>query len=90
MQNYLGEVTPCGEDFQALLSRTSTKRERLVGLIEAHVLQTSFLPLPLTFCEAHPAEGVCDALFRDDGRDINGIALLKRVQRLGIDEKGEP
>jgi transposase-like protein len=91
IQNYLGEFDQCGEDFQAFLSRTSTKRERLFGLIEEQVLQCPFLSPHqqyLTFCETHPDERVCQSTFRDYVRDIDGIALLRRVQRLGTDKEG--
>ena len=91
IQNYVGEFTRCGEDFQAFLSRTNTKRERLFALIEEQVFQCPFLSPHeqyLALCDAHPDKRVCEPTCREYVRDSDGIALLKRVQRLGVGEEG--
>ena len=91
IQNYVGEFTQCGEDFQAFLSRTNTKRERLFALIEEQVFQCPFLSPHeqyLALCDAHPDKRVCEPTCREYVRDSDGIALLKRVQRLGVGEEG--
>jgi len=91
IQNYVGEFKRCGEDFQAFLSRTNTKRERLFGVIEEQVLQCPLLSPHqqyLAFCDAHPDERVSEQTFRDYVRDLDGVSLLKRVQRLVSEETG--
>ena len=91
IQNDVGEFERCGEDFQAFLSRTNTKRERLFGLIEEQVLQCPFLSPHqqyLALCDAHPDERVFAPTFRDYVRDLDGVSLLKRVQRLVSAETG--
>ena len=91
IQNYVGEFERCGEDFQAFLSRTNTKRERLFGLIEEQVLLCPFLSPHeqyLAFCEEHPDERVSEPTFREYVRALDGVTLLKRVQRLVSDETG--
>jgi transposase-like protein len=92
IQNYVGEFERCGEDFQAFLSRTNTKREQLFEPIEEQVLRCPLLSPHeqyLAFCEAHPAERLSEQTFRQYVQDINGLKLLKRVQSLVSDEAGK-
>jgi hypothetical protein len=90
IQNYVGEFVRCGEDFQAFLSRTNLKRERLFPLIAEQVLHCPLLSPHeqyRAFCEAHLDERVSEDTFRTYVRDIDGLSLLKRVQQLvGSDE----
>lgn len=91
IENFVAEFHASGDDVEEFLSRTNTKRERLFDLLEAQVLRCPFLSLPqqyLALCEAHPDARVSEKTCRDYVRDLDGLKLLKRVQRLVSGEEG--
>jgi transposase-like protein len=85
IDNFVGEFRQSGEDFQVFLTRTNTKRDRLFPLIEEQVLQCPWLSPHqqyLSFCEAHPEERLSEKTFRQYVQEVDGLRLLKRVQRV--------
>ncbi len=85
IDNFLREFRQSGEDFQVFLTRANTKRSRVFPLIEEQVLQCPWLSPHqqyLAFCEAHPDERVSEKTFRQYVQEVDGLRLLKRVQRV--------
>lgn len=90
IDNILGEFRHSGGDFQVFLTRTNRKRDRVFPLIEEQVLQCPWLSPHqqyLSFCEAHPEERVSEKTFRQYVQEMDGVRLLKRVQRVVSSEE---
>jgi transposase-like protein len=85
VENFVAEFHAHGDDFEQFLFRTNTKKERLFALIEAQILDAPLLSLHphyLAFCEEHPEEALSEPTFRKYVNAIEGIKILKRIQRL--------
>jgi transposase-like protein len=85
IDNFVGEFRQSGEDFQVFLTRANTKRERVFPLIEEQILECPWLSPHqqyLAFCEAHPEERVSEKTFRQYIQEVDGLRLLKCVQRV--------
>lgn len=90
IDHFVREVRQSGEDFQLFLSRTNTKHDRVFPLIEEQVL-----PCPwrsphqhdLSVCEPHPGERVSEKTFRQYLQEVDGLRLLKSVQRVVSNEE---
>jgi transposase-like protein len=85
IDNFVGEFRQSGEDFQVFLTRTNRKRERVFPLLEAHILECPWLSPHqqyLAFREAQPQERVSEKTCRRYVQEVDGLLLLKRVQRV--------
>jgi len=85
VEKFVAEFHAQGDDFEQFLSRTPTKKARLLALIEAQILDApvwSLHPHELAFCEAHPEEALSEPTFRKYVKAIAGIKILKRIQRV--------
>jgi transposase-like protein len=90
IDNFVGEFRHSGGDFQVFLTRTNTKRARVFPLVEEQILQCPWLSPHqqyLSFCEVHPEERVSEKTFRQYMQAVDGLRLLKRVQRVVSSEE---
>jgi transposase-like protein len=87
IDNFVREFRQRGGDFFQYLARKSTKKERLVPVIERQILAAPLLAIAeqyRIFCESHPQERICESTFRSYVNEMAVTKILKRVRQLGF------
>lgn len=83
IENFVGEFRAAGEDLSQYLSPNNAKHDRLSEPIADQLLTNPWLGIHqqyLAFLEAHPEETLSETTFRKYARELDVLALLKRMQ----------
>jgi transposase-like protein len=83
VENFVAEFHANGSDFQQYLSPKNGKHDRLCEPIAEQILTSPWLGIHeqyLAFLEAHPEETLSETTFRKYARELDVLALLKRMQ----------